>query len=168
MMPFAIGAALVVVVGCPALTAPTLPIWLLAGSAGLLCLLGIIIGSMRLTAAGATLALIGYATALYLSPTDTDQIAALLLGLALTVVVDGAAYRQRGRNARVDPAIATAQLGRWASRAAIIGVAAVLLIFAAAIFAPLIPAIARPFVTGAGAVIALAAATSRFRKPEDL
>lgn len=163
MIRLATAASIAVLVGYPLSIAP---FWLVAapaGLAGLLCVSGLMLASIRVAGAGATLALIGYAFALWAAPGGNDAIGAIAFGLALSIVVDATSHARRCRNAFVAPSIVPAQLRHWVSRAMISAAAGTMLILAGSALTAALPDLTRPFVAGAGAIAALAVAVTAFR-----
>lgn len=149
---------LVVVTAVPIGTGLSWPVVAIAGAGFLLCTLGIGLGALAPVTAGAVFAIVGYAAALWLDGDGVNVVAATVFGLALLFLLDVSEFARRFRGAEIASDVIGGQIAYWLGRAVAIVVAVALLTVSAFLLSLLVPSGARAVIAGLGVVITFAAA----------
>ena len=149
---------MLVMAAVPLLTAATAPVVALMATACLLCAAGI---GWRVTApvsAGAAIATIGYALALWSAAAGIGVIGAGVFGLALLFLLEVGEFARRFDGALVAGDVMRAQIAYWLGHALLCAAAIAGLTLAGSLLALAVPGGGRAVIVGIGGVIAFAGA----------
>jgi hypothetical protein len=161
------GLLVIVLVGIPLLTAPSTLVGGLGLAAVVLCAGGILRLSIPLLTAGASLSLIEYAVALWVSAGSPDFVGAIGIGVTLALLVQIVGFAARFEGAVVDVRALWAQARSWAGTGAASAAAVFLLAVGAGSIALRLPLPAYPAAAGLGALaVFLGAVRALMRPPE--
>jgi hypothetical protein len=141
-----------VLVGLPVLVLPGRLIGGLGVVAAALCVGGVLGRSVPFVTAGAVLALVQYALALWLSAAPVSLLMSAAIGIALFLLLDIVDFLGRIHGVAVDPAVTRGQIRYWIGIGGV-GVAAIVAVVLGATAVPLaLPAVGAPALAMAGAV----------------
>ncbi len=149
---------IVVMAMVPIWTAPSAPVVAIQSIACLFCALGLLRERVGPVTAGGSLAIIGYAVALWSANAGVDVIGAAIFGLAVLTLLDLSEFARRFRGAAIANEVMRAQAAYWLGRAAVIAGAIALLALGGSAVAAIIPGSGRAAIAGLGAAIAFAGA----------
>ena len=149
---------MLVMVGIPIWTDPSDIVIAVAGTAAVVCAVGLVARILALVTAGAVIGAIAYALATVDSADGADVVAATLFGLALLALLDLSEFVRRTRGVAVTAAAVRGQVTYWLARLAIIIAAVAGLLLCATALAMIIPGALQAALAGIGVVIAFAAA----------
>jgi hypothetical protein len=152
--------AILFIVALPCSIKPSWVVGVLAISASLFCLAGLLRRSLASTLTGCVLAAIDLALALWWSASSISAFAAVMFGLALSLLLDTTHFAHRFAGAEIDPPASRAHLAWWIARAAICFGAAVVLVVIAMALAMTMPTFGHPIIGVAGVLAAAVAALS--------
>jgi hypothetical protein len=139
-------------VGLPFLAAPSWLVGTLGAVAAVLCAAGILVLSIPLLALGASLGLIQYALALWLSAGPPDLLVALGLGVALSLLLQVVEFGGRFRGAALAPGVVREQIRDWVATEAVAATAGIVLTIVAGSVTFDLPPPAYPAVAAVGAL----------------
>ena len=129
--------------------------------AGVLLIVGVAIRSLPPVTVGGTLAFLALTLALWDSPPSSVSIlGAILFGLALLLLAEAAYYGQRLRGALVRRSLWRRQIAWWLARAAITSGVSLIIVALGGTIAAAVPFFGRPILAGAGALLAIGAASA--------
>ena len=141
------GVLTVVLVGIPVLSAPSDQVVALGVLAAVLCVCSVVLRSIPWFTAGAIVALVQYALALFIAARPPDLIGATAFGVTLALLLQIVGFRERFRPATTAPEVLWEHARFWitaglatAALCGLIGVAALLAVFPARL--PVYPAVA--------------------------
>ena len=163
----------------PVMLMAAVPIWtdssaavsVLVVVACLLCALGVLADTSIPVTAGASVATIGYAVALWSERTKgVDVFGAAVFGLSVLFLLDWSEFGRRFRGAHVADDVLRAQAAHWLGRAAIIAGAVAALSLFGFVLSLLVPGTGRAVLAGCGAILAFAGALRAgiVRRPGDI
>ena len=154
----------------PIWTAASAPVFVLAALACLLCATGVLADAPTPVTAGASIATIGYAVALWSKAPGVDLVGAAVFGLSVLFLLDLSEFGRRFRGADIANQVLRAQAAYWLGRAAIIAGAVAALSVVGFVLSLLVPGRARAAIAGLGAILALAGALRAgiVRRPGDI
>ena len=153
-------------VAMPILVMAGLPVWAapspfaapIEGFAAILCAIGVLRGAVGPVTAGASIAVIGYAVALWSTGAAVNCVAAGVFGLALLFLFDLSEFARRFHGAKIIGTVLRQQIAYWLGRAGLASGVMALLVLCGSALARLIAAETGAAIAGCGAVIAFAAA----------
>jgi len=113
MLRVAAAILVVALVAFPLAVLPSIPVTWLAGPALVVGLAGVVVLSVPLVTAGASLALIAYALALVITRPPVDPIAAIMLGATLVLLLALVHFADRAQGAVIGPSVIASQIRHW-------------------------------------------------------
>jgi hypothetical protein len=148
------GLLVVVLVGIPLLAAPSTLVGAFGLAAGALCAGGIFRLSIPLLTAGASLSLIEYALALWMSAGSPDFVGAVGVGVTVALLFQIVGFAARFQGVVVDARVLWAQARSWVGTGAASAAVAILLAVGAGSIALRLPFPAYPAVAALGVLAA--------------
>jgi hypothetical protein len=161
MMRLAAAILIAVLVAFSLTVLPARPVTWLAGAALVVGGTGVVVLSVPVVAAGASLALIAYALALVIARPPVDPVAASALGGILVLLLALVHFAARARGAAIGPAVIATQIRHWLAIVAAGVVAAMGLTAAAAALAGALQGASLPvivIIAALGALVTVAGA----------
>lgn len=148
------GILALVLVGFPLLIAPSELTGSVGVIAGILCAGGIGALSIPLLTAGAALSLVGYALALWSTAGSPDPLAAVAVGVVLSLLLQVVGFAARFRGVAMDSHVVPGQVRYWVGGAVGAALVGILLAISAGGIALRLPLPAYPVAVALGALIA--------------
>jgi hypothetical protein len=170
MMRLAAALLVAVLVGLPLTVLPSPPVTWLAVPALVVGGAGVVVLSVPLATAGASLALIAYALALVIAQPPGDPVVAIALGVTLVLLLALVHFAGRVQGAAVGPSVIPAQVRHWLAVVALGALAAVVLTAGAVVLGGTLGGAALPVVVvvaALGALLAVAGAIALVTARED-
>ncbi len=161
------GLLVVVLVGIPLLAAPSTLVGAFGLAAGALCAGGIFRLSIPLLTAGASLSLIEYALALWMSAGSPDFVGAVGVGVTVALLFQIVGFAARFQGVVVDARVLWAQARSWVGTGAASAAVAILLAVGAGSIALRLPIPAYPAAAGLGALAAFLGAVRALLRRSD-
>ncbi len=161
------GLLVLVLVGIPLLAAPSTLVGAFGLAAAALCAGGIFRLSIPLLTAGASLILIEYALALWMSAGSPDLVGAVGVGVTLALLFQIVGFAARFRGVAVDARVLWAQTRSWVGTGAASAAVAILLAVGAGSIALRLPLPAYPAAAGLGALAAFLGAVRALLRRSD-
>jgi len=150
-------------VAYPLLIAPVTSVLVIAAMALALCALGFLLGT-PLVVAGAILALVEYALALWLSGAPPRLVGAALFGVGVTLLLETADFGWRAQRATLGPGVVASQIRHWATFGVIAGTSALVATGVASAASVSVRLPWAPALAATGAAVALVAVAFAVRR----
>jgi hypothetical protein len=157
MRPLA-GLLVLALVGLPLLVAPSALVAAVGAAAAALGAVAVARLSLRLATAGATLAVLEYALALWLAAASPEILTAVAIAVALAVLLDVIEFAARSRDAAMDPRLIRRQVRYWVGSTTLGAAVAVALAVGGGALGSALPAWGHPAAAAVGVLVAFGGA----------